>query len=186
MLTAGSTLSARATLITLLAVAAGYPARVSAQRPTEGQPAAAPHPVGKTTLMAGLGNMFGGAGVSAERFFEKGRASVLVGAGGLPTTSEGPGTVAFATAVRAYTTPGPHRAYLQASFSLLSLGWQNAGVFTNRFVNVRRFYGPALAAGYRFTARQGFTISFGVGVGVTLSRHLTEAVAHLGVGHTWR
>lgn len=135
------------------------------------------------SLTAGLGNMFGGFGVSLERHLAAERLSVAVGFGGLPETDQNPGTLAGAAAVRAFTAGARHRAFAELSASLIAIGYRDLGF--GRYENVRRHYGPGLAAGYHYTAAGGFTVLVAAGAGWAVGPDRIEPILTLGAGHTF-
>ena len=134
-------------------------------------------------LTLGGGNVVGGFGASAERYFMDGRASAALGAGYLPSDGNRPGIAGFGAAVRRYFGSGKHQAVLELSVSPITVGWTTRnGVVVESDAN----YGPGLAAGYRRTADGGFHFDFNLGAGWAVGAGGVEPIGGLGVGHTWR
>ena len=133
-------------------------------------------------LTVGLGNVLGGFGASAERYFMDGRASAALGAGYLPSDGNRPGIAGFGAAVRRYFGSGKHQAFLELSVSPITLSTTFNGVVVESDAN----YGPGLAAGYRRTADGGFHFDFNLGVGWAGGAGGAAPIGALGVGHTWR
>ena len=137
-----------------------------------------------TTLMAGIGNVFGWFGLHGERYFGNDRLSAFVGAGYTPSLDQyEPSGPTFAAGLRGYTSGFKHRGFLEASVTQL---------FTeaNAIEEGRRLYGPGLAAGYQYAARGGFTLmtSLGIGYAPGVNDGYTKVtgLANLGLGYTWR
>jgi hypothetical protein len=126
----------------------------------------------RLTVMAGLGNTFGGLGGTVEYRFSR-QASVVGGLGtGLHYGVEAAG------GLRLFTPGLRHRAFLEAVYApmAVSLG----------FADERVYYGPGLTAGYGYTAASGFSALIGFGVGWAHAVRSWELAGNLGVGYTWR
>ncbi|UCC71671.1 MAG: hypothetical protein JSV86_14995 [Gemmatimonadota bacterium] len=134
-------------------------------------------------ITAGLGNMYGWAGVAAEYYMLSSRLSGVVGFGFAVETSDNPSTVAFAGAVRGFTSGEKHRAFLELSVSLVAVEGTKV---RDDWVEVERYYGPGLSAGYYYTGAGGFTVLMSVGAGWAVGLEEVGAIGLLGVGYTWR
>ena len=166
--------------LAIAAAALGAPAGW-AQAPDDTPASLAPR---QWTVAAGLGNSMGWFGMQGERHDGRNRASAFVGIGYTPAIDAGdPSGVTFAAGVRGFTPGERHRGFLELAVSQIAID-DGAGR--------GRYYGPALQAGYHYTARHGFTFLLSGGVGralgvdeaVTSSRWL--AVLGAGAGYTWR
>jgi hypothetical protein len=126
----------------------------------------------RLTVMAGLGNTFGGLGGTVEYRFSR-QTSVVGGLGsGLRDGVEA------AAGLRLFTPGVRHRAFLEAVYApmAVSLG----------FADEKVYYGPGLTAGYGYTAASGFSALIGFGAGWAHAIRSWELVGNLGVGYTWR
>lgn len=140
-------------------------------------PAQARRPV--VTLTGGLGNVLGGLGVGAEYYFAGGRASAAAGLGYWPEESLcNRGTFSGAGAMRGFLG-SRHRAFLEASFSLLQISCGFDGE------DIERHYGPGISLGYRYIGSDGFTFTGAIGVG-DVPDSGREAIILLGLGYTWQ
>jgi hypothetical protein len=135
-------------------------------------------------LMGGVGNTMGWLGASIELYMAHSRLSVVGGWGYVPESDRGPpATVAFAAAARRYTAGPRHRAYVELSLSLLVI---SETVVAGLGTEVGRHYGPGVSIGYHYTARRGFTLLVGGGVGWAVGLDRVEPILNIGLGHTWR
>jgi hypothetical protein len=124
-------------------------------------------------------------GLQGERYFAGERLSVFLGAGYTPELDPGTSTgPTFALGIRGFTDGLKHRGFLALSLSQLAVEQTFDGT------SARRFYGPGLEAGYQFTARGGFTIMAGLGLGYAPGVPEIESkvggMLELGLGYTWR
>jgi hypothetical protein len=156
---------ARGNLFVLLLVLAA-PASAQERRPV-------------VALTGGLGNVLGGLGAGAEYYLARSRLSVAAGLGYWPEESIcDHGTLSGAAAVRGFTGGRRHRAFLEASYSLLQISC------TFGSDEVEGHYGPGLSLGYRYTGSDGFTFTAAAGVGD--AEFGAEFMAMLGLGYTWQ
>jgi hypothetical protein len=131
------------------------------------------------TLTGGLGNVLGGLGAGAEYYFAGGRLSAAAGLGYWPEESLcNHGTISGAGAVRGFIG-SRHRAFLEASYSLLQISCGFDGD------EIDRHYGPGLSLGYRYIGSDGFTFTGGAGIGDVPDSGM-EALILLGLGYTWQ
>jgi hypothetical protein len=131
-------------------------------------------------LTGGLGNVLGGLGASAEYYLAGSRLSASAGLGYWPKESLcDHGTLSGAGAVRGFLG-SRHRVFVEGSYSLLAI---SCG-FDSEEIN--RHYGLGVSLGYRYTGSDGFTFTFGIGVGDVPGEFGTEPIALLGLGYTWR
>lgn len=174
-----------ALLIAACLVASSLPVRqVNSQEPNAALDSVpAPRRFG---VQAGFGNIVSGMGLSGE-YFVRDWLSAVGGVGFIPETSEGPGNLGGGVAVRGFTPGIKHRGFLELSFSLLEMSWNSVLTFQGlEFINVERRYGPALSAGYHYTAAGGFTLIVSLGAGVTIDGGKAAPSGTLGFGYTWR
>jgi hypothetical protein len=132
------------------------------------------------TLMAGLGNVVGGLGAGAEYYFAGGRLSAGAGLGYWPSGSPcDRGTLSGAGALRGFIGTR-HRGYLELSYSLLAI---SCFLLSDE---INRHYGPGLSAGYRYVGSDGFTFTFGLGVGEGPAEVGSEVIGFLSLGYSWQ
>jgi hypothetical protein len=132
------------------------------------------------TLMAGLGNVVGGLGAGAEYYFAGGRLSAGAGLGYWPSESLcDHGTLSGAGALRGFIGTR-HRGFLELSYSLLAI---SCSFGTDE---IDRHYGPGLSAGYRYIGSDGFTFTFGLGVGEGPDEVGSEVIGFIGLGYSWQ
>lgn len=131
------------------------------------------------SLTGGLGNTLGGLGAGAEYYFAGGRLSLAGGLGYWPEEINCEhGSLAGAGAVRGFAGSRRHRAFLEASYSLLEISCGTGDAIDRR-------YGPGLLLGYRYTGSDGFTFSAGAGLGKPGPGDSRELMVLLGLGYTW-
>lgn len=140
-------------------------------------PAAAQTAPPSISVLAGLGNTFGGLGVSGEYMLAHGRAGVVAGAGYLPESDGYDDTWGAAAGMRLYSSIARHSGFAEAGVMPIAISLGPTGQHNH--------YGPALSIGYRYLANRGFTAIIGIGAGWT-SAGGVDAVGNLGFGITWR
>mgnify|MGYP002642370674 CR=1 FL=1 len=131
----------------------------------------------------GVGGSFGLLGMTVEGYLLEGHLSIFAGAGRWPEQDDGnPGTWAFAGGARGFFGGRRHRGYVQLSVELLEISWTPYA----EELNVQRYYGPNLMAGYQLITYRGFTVHVGVGWGWSSGREGPVPGFDLGLGYTLR
>jgi hypothetical protein len=133
-------------------------------------------PVG--VVYAGAGNAFAGVGIMGEYVVLPNRISGLAGTGLFPA---GDGLLmSVAASVRGYVGSRRHRAFVDLSWSVLS-------VSQNAFIGApwMRDYGPGVLVGYSFVPSSRLVVMGGAGVGFANFGEKV-AVLQLGIGWVWR
>lgn len=167
----------------LLALAVAAPLRAQSEAGAAGEP-----PPGGATLLFALentlvGDPLGWFGGQLELPVVGERLSAFGGLGYTPELPErgDPSGLSFAVGMRGYHSgSAPHRLFLEASFRQLGTGLGEL------------LHGPALQAGYRYTAERGFTLLVSGGVGHPVDQDRTtvgdgfQPLMSLGLGYTWR
>jgi len=150
-----------------------------------------PTPERSFSALAGFGGGFGWAGFQGEAYFAKERLSVFGGLGYSPVVGDNkPGPI-FAGGLRGYLSRSQHRAFLEASVSRMpeksELRQSLIGAPPSR--QPRAAYGPAILAGYQYTALGGFTLMAAVGAGYSPSTDIEPATLvprfNVGAGFSW-
>lgn len=130
------------------------------------------------SVLAGGGNSFAGWGGTAELFLVQNRLSAIGSLGYLQRIDATDGRTGFAAGLRGYTGGVRHRAFLEASYAPVRVG--------DPATDLGVHYGPALAAGYAYTARSGFTFLISRGVGWSSHHSGLALTGNIGIGYTWR
>ncbi len=129
-------------------------------------------------VYAGAGNAFGGVGIVSEYVVWPNRISALAGTGFFPFGDQWIASVA--ASVRGYVGSQRHRAFVDLSWSVLSVS--RAAFFG---APVIRDYGPGVLVGYSHVASRRLIVMGGAGIGFANSGE-TVAVLQLGIGWVWR
>ena len=129
----------------------------------------------RVSVLAGVGNIFGGFGGTVEAFPFHRQVGLVGGIGYIPDSDNG---MSGAGALRFYTGGQRHRLFLEGSFGPVAISIGNYSQSTH--------YGLGVAGGYSYAARSGFTLLVSGGVGRTTSVADTEALLSVGLGFTWR
>lgn len=131
----------------------------------------------------GAGNAYGGLGVIGEYLVLDGRLGGFVGVGILPPSGQSfPKNTAAAVGLRYYVGGAKHRAFAEVSTVVLALAQP---VSPPGQATEFRDYGPGFSLGYSFVSPMGLTVTSGAGLGASDFDGVV-AIAHLGVGWTWR
>ena len=139
-------------------------------------------------LLGGMGKSFAWLGVSGDLYFSAERFSVFGSLGYIPDTDDnGLSGATVAGGVRAYKGGARHRIYLELGVSEIQIKSKKIvepdGTLV--YVGTEHIYGPIIQVGYRFAARDGFTLLTSLGVGYGLPDGPTSPALSIGMGYTW-
>jgi len=141
----------------------------------------------RATVTFGIGNSMGWLGGQGELYLGGERVSAFVGLGYTPDWDNNASGITFAGGVRGYTRGQKHRGF--GELSVVQVAVQKG---SSAFPGTKRYYGPALLAGYQYSSLGGFTAVVSAGAGViagepsSTTESRVQAVLNLGVGYTWR